>query len=761
MNVKKSHRILSIIIITVFALQVFLADISTAGSVEIIIDNTSTGFTSSNGWTLSTLTPGHYGINYITTQTAGEWAKWTPTVTVAGQYNIYLKYSGRAESEPPAVPLEISYNGGIDSQKAADMNNVSLKLQWVYIGTYPLATGIDAYVKLTSVNTGGTTTAADAVKFELAYADNTIQTSTSSPASLVVDENTLTNNIDGSLFGISNEFTADTSSPSIYMQNTTTTELSTDFSVKAAESGLYLPLNRIAGTSSQEMQWKKAIGTMAERTAQKMWSWEPNTKQSFGPVEWIKAIRNVDNNASFTWTLNIARDTPQDCADLVEFLTGDGKTNPGGGINWAQRRLELGIEKPVNIAVWELGNEMDIAPWSWTVEQYIAACQSVIAAIRAVYPDAKFAAHSKTSPWGNIATWRNWHQTVINNLGNDINYISFHAYYLGISLNYIESFLNTITTDIGSKPIRLFVSEHAVWPSDKDNQSTWPETHNLEGLLGTAEFINRMNRRTDISFATLHNISSGPWGIIYRTSNTYWKTGLADMFSLYNQSIGKGIKYTLSGDLTASNRDDGLYYSSVLSGMVAEQDNGLAIILVNRSGDQKRQVSFSANNKYRLVKSRVLTAPNITDYNTVSNTPISITDRFLSVTGCVGQTSNLTTLTVPPKSMVLYILKPIPGSNSVVYDGASFSSGTRLIGGNITTTFYGCVGGSTAKPAKAYVALYNKGSLEKVQITNLTLSPGASSVTTLPMVVPDANGRTVKAFLWQDSKPLGSVESIR
>ncbi len=48
-------------------------------------------------------------------------------------------------------------------------------------------------------------------------------------------------------------------------------------------AGVRLPLNRMAGTSSQWMKWKEAIGPLADRTQQG----SPAVKQRMGVVEWI------------------------------------------------------------------------------------------------------------------------------------------------------------------------------------------------------------------------------------------------------------------------------------------------------------------------------------------------------------------------------------------------------------------------------------------------------------------------------------------
>ena len=74
-------------------------------------------------------------------------------------------------------------------------------------------------------------------------------------------------------------------------------------------------------------------------------------------MEWFKANMSVEEDTAFIYAVNLY-DTQENIADLVEFLSGDGTVNYNGGVDWAAKRKALGLEKPVNIMAYELGNEL-------------------------------------------------------------------------------------------------------------------------------------------------------------------------------------------------------------------------------------------------------------------------------------------------------------------------------------------------------------------------------------------------------------------
>ena len=394
---------------------------------------------------------------------------------------------------------------------------------------------------------------------------------TGSDVTVSVNENKIIREASKDLLGMSHDMAE---SQSVLMNSFTSLDLKSDYFV--VMKNLPLPLNR--GGVSQDYMWKKTLGPLAERTGFPN-QWYPTTPMSFGIVEWLKSVLAITPDAKFVWTFNMRQNNPaQDAADLAEFLTGDGIHDPNGGTNWAQRRIGLGIAGPVNVS-YELGNELDNGEGT-NVVNYIRQCKDIINAVRKVDPNARFTAFAKTAPWSVTGTsdgspsghWRDWHNKILQNIGNDIDYISLHPYYLGYSLAHIDEYINSIRDDIAlwehspgdtksSHQVKIYISEHGVWPlpdGESDFEKFSYKTHDLEGSLGSAEFINRMYHRPEVAMVTLHAFTSGPWFAINKEgSGALYLSGIGEMMQIMNESLGTNVvESNVSGDFTDITKDN-------------------------------------------------------------------------------------------------------------------------------------------------------------------------------------------------------------
>ncbi len=396
-------------------------------------------------------------------------------------------------------------------------------------------------------------------------------------------------------------------------------------------SGLRSPLNRMSGSESQTFHWKETLGPLQERKEQVLYEGAVPTKIKFGIVEWIQLMQSIDSKAAFVWCVNLATEQPTDHADLVEFLTGDPKRDANGGVNWAQRRVDLGIKNPVRVAIWEIGNEMDWGKDRMSVEQYIEAARKAIQAIRFVDPMAKIAVLSKTAPWepGGEKTWYHWHQAVLKALGTQIDYVVFHCYYDGHTVAHLDTFIRKIQSDIvaitGSARIKLFFSEHARWPEQPKEggpeawRKEWFRTHSLDGCLSTARFLVRSLNEPERVAATYHSFSSGPWGLVYRDqAGRVYSTGIADMFRIMEEIEGDTVvQCHVNGPLTDVTKNTMNFTAAAV-----QRRTGIDLVIVNRG--PKREAAILTRDEYRLKGSRVLTGPDIDSYNTADGKPITL-----------------------------------------------------------------------------------------------------------------------------------------
>lgn len=155
--------------------DVHLYEVAAADSLDprvIIADNLNTAnYAESPPDAAQFLDSGLYG--HGTTRYAGPaesrsaWARWTPSVAVAGMYDTYIHtvvYPGT----DPAADIDIAYDGGTASRIVNFSTGTS---GWAYLGRFPFAAGMSGTITNT-LNTNGTVIRADAVMLRAAAVDD-------------------------------------------------------------------------------------------------------------------------------------------------------------------------------------------------------------------------------------------------------------------------------------------------------------------------------------------------------------------------------------------------------------------------------------------------------------------------------------------------------------------------------------------------------------------------------------------------------------
>jgi hypothetical protein len=132
-------------------------------ATEVIVDNTSSGFSASSNWWTSTSTPGYYGTNYHTRGTAAvsDSAKWTVTLPTTGSYKVYAQWAA-GSNRAPAAPYVITHSGG---NTTVNVNQQANGGKWNLLGTWNFSSGTAQRVQLSCWTTTGYYVIADAVKF--------------------------------------------------------------------------------------------------------------------------------------------------------------------------------------------------------------------------------------------------------------------------------------------------------------------------------------------------------------------------------------------------------------------------------------------------------------------------------------------------------------------------------------------------------------------------------------------------------------------
>lgn len=435
--------------------------------------------------------------------------------------------------------------------------------------------------------------------------------------------------------------------------------------IKAAHS------TRTAGGSLNVFDWKKAVGPMSQRKiAGEMWCY--SRPSNFGPAEWVKQFQHLDPDCTFIVGLNVLTDTPEDLADYAEFFLGDSSTTYGA------LRAEMGIQDPVKVGAFELGNEVD---YYIDIKSYSKKCIDTILAIRERFPDSKFmmcgVSYPLEKPIDDMG-WRNWTIEGVKALGEYIDYMSFHAYYDGQTMAWTERFLNQIQEDIksivGDKPIQFAYTEAAVWPADNGygDPPVESQTQMLTGVLSTADFLSRMFKRAD-SWASSYFCWSaepnltGDWGVLGPGDNEqkWYASGIIKMYNLFDEMLGEKVLYSYvkSDNKYALHEHENSKYSVLVT---QNGDDELMLILTNKTEAKKFHTTFNFENKYKLVEETIFTAPSMS-----SKVYGKSTDDVFTTTTTPMNVNNFSEYTAQEKSLIFLRLKKMGGTAAdvVTFDG--------------------------------------------------------------------------------------------
>jgi alpha-L-arabinofuranosidase len=126
--------------------------------------------------------------------------------------------------------------------------------------------------------------------------------------------------------------------------------------------------------NAPEYRWKQMIGDR-DRRPQYRGTWYPHSTNGFGIEDFVQFCRAAGFECVFA--INI-EETPQDAADLVDYLNGPATTE------WGRRRAENGHPEPYGVRYIEIGNE------ERTDAHYLERFALLYQAMRARDPNLQF-----------------------------------------------------------------------------------------------------------------------------------------------------------------------------------------------------------------------------------------------------------------------------------------------------------------------------------------------------------------------------------
>ena len=268
------------------------------------------------------------------------------------------------------------------------------------------------------------------------------------------------------------------------------------------------------GNFASGYHWINGVGTQEQRPTVRELAWQSIEPNTFGTDEFNNLCKNMDWEPMLT--VNLGTGTPEEARNWVEYC------NCPPGTNYADMRVENGIEQPHGIKLWCLGNEMD-GDWQLghqPAEQYAILAQQAAKMMKDVDRQIELVVCGSCSV-DMFDTYMEWDRKVLDYLGDYADYISLHRY-VGNPNNNSTDFLavtNSLDKQIeemdsvcrfiqakrrSPKRPYLCFDEWNVWYKNHevDGEGKFAphlveEIYNLEDALVVAGFLNSFIRHSD------------------------------------------------------------------------------------------------------------------------------------------------------------------------------------------------------------------------------------------------------------------------
>ena len=329
--------------------------------------------------------------------------------------------------------------------------------------------------------------------------------------------------------------------------------------------------------------WQDGIGPKDQRPVRINLAWGGIDNNHVGTDEWIALNKAMGSENIICVNLGLA--TIQDAYEWVEYC------NYKKGTYYSDLRAGNGHEKPYNIKIWDLGNEVDGAPWELgykNAEDYVKIAREAAKAMRSVDHSIRFVA-SGSSYYEPTGQWVEWNRKVLTGLGDMIDYLSIHRYwergedyysYMGQSAMDFEEKINVSAAEIEAvsamkgftNPIYLSVDE---WGSFG---------RNFMSVLPVAQCLNSFVRHADVvkmgNFTMMTSLLSTD-----REKGSF-KTPLFYAFKLFsNNCRGNSIDTYVECDTFNTEKCEGIPFLDVTSTYSRETET-VYINVVNRHQDK-------------------------------------------------------------------------------------------------------------------------------------------------------------------------------
>jgi len=167
--------------------------------------------------------------------------------------------------------------------------------------------------------------------------------------------------------------------------------------------------------------WEDGVGDPTARPVRRDLAWSAIEPNQVGTNEFASYCRRIGIQPMMG--VNLGTRGPQDAANLLEYC------NVESGTYYSDLRRSHGYEKPHDIKLWCLGNEMD-GPWqicAKTAEEYGRIACETAKMMKWMDPSIELVACG--SSFRTMPTYGTWERTVLRHCFEHVDYLSLHQYY--------------------------------------------------------------------------------------------------------------------------------------------------------------------------------------------------------------------------------------------------------------------------------------------------------------------------------------------
>ncbi len=353
--------------------------------------------------------------------------------------------------------------------------------------------------------------------------------------------------------------------------------------------------------------WQDAVGPREDRPRVRDLAWQSIEPNQFGSDEFLELSRRMG------WTpmmaVNLGTGTPEEARNWLEYC------NIESGSKWAELRREHGYEKPHDVRLWCLGNEMD-GPWQighMPAENYAIVAQQTARMMKMCDPNIELVVCGSCAT--DLPTYLEWDRKVLEHCREEVEYLSLHRYvgnkdddtaeYLAVT-NSIDRQIeatNAVCLSVyhaKKTKRRVFLScdEWNVWYRARHGEHLdgkgkfaphlLEEHYNLEDALVAAGFLNSFIRHADcVKIANLAQIVNVIAPIFTRGDDMLLQSIFYPIEMYSRRRTGVSLQTVVEGPGYESRKYGAVKYvdaSAILNG------RQLNVFLVNRNLEQPLEV---------------------------------------------------------------------------------------------------------------------------------------------------------------------------